>query len=86
MLFDSVERVIHLFLYMDRIVFLMMSMLSCICDSLITRGGAKRIISPCVGLASKPFSLSLMQTSQASCSMENEEKDNEISWDEMWKH
>lgn len=81
MLFDAVERVIHLSsssslslylsltIYMDRIVFLMMSMLSCIWDSLITRGGAKRMISPCVGLASKPFSLSLMQTSQASCSV-----------------
>lgn len=53
---------------MDKIVFLMMSMLSSICASLITRGGAKRMMSPCVGLASKPLSLSFRQTSQASYS------------------
>ena len=34
--------------------------------SLIVKGGAKRIISPCVGLASTPFSANLTQTSQAS--------------------
>ena len=34
--------------------------------SLIVKGGAKRMISPCVGLASTPFSANLTQTSQAS--------------------
>uniref|UniRef100_A0A182FYI9 Uncharacterized protein n=1 Tax=Anopheles albimanus TaxID=7167 RepID=A0A182FYI9_ANOAL len=36
------------------------------CSSLIVSGGAKRIISPCVGLAIKPFSFNRKHTSQAS--------------------
>jgi len=35
------------------------------CGSVNVRGGAKRIMLPCVGLASKPFSLRAMHTSQA---------------------
>merc|ERR1719183_627918 len=35
-------------------------------DSLMQRGGANRMMSPCVGLASKPSSLSSMQKSIAS--------------------
>ncbi len=36
-----------------------------ICCLLITNGGAKRMISPCVGFASKPFSANCKHTSQA---------------------
>jgi hypothetical protein len=35
------------------------------CASVMTKGGAKRMILPCVGLASKPFSASCIQISQA---------------------
>ena len=37
-----------------------------ICSSVITRGGAKRILSPCVGLARSPLSRIRRQTSYAS--------------------
>ena len=37
-------------------VFSIMSQHSCSCSSVITNGGAKRMMSPCVGLASRPFS------------------------------
>src|SRR5690606_24397109 len=35
------------------------------CSSVITKGGAKRIILPCVGLASNPLSLNFKQIFQA---------------------
>ena len=47
-------------------VVLIIKMHSKICSSVITSGGAKRIISPWVGLANNPLSLNLRQTSQAS--------------------
>ena len=48
-----------------RIVFWMIDRQSIISSSVITKGGAKRMISPWVGLANKPLSLSARQTSQA---------------------
>ena len=35
------------------------------CSSVITKGGAKRMISPCVGFASRPLSRSNKHSSQA---------------------
>ena len=46
----------------------MISKHSSSCGWLMTRGGAKRMMSPCVGLASRPLSLSLRHTSHALCS------------------
>ena len=43
----------------------MMSRHSSICVAVSTNGGAKRMILPWVGLASKPFSFRAMQMSQA---------------------
>lgn len=36
------------------------------CSSLMTSGGASRILSPCVGLANNPFSFNRKHTSHAS--------------------
>ena len=38
---------------------------SSICSSVMTSGGARRMMSPWVGLAIKPLSFSLIHTSQA---------------------
>lgn len=54
----------------ERRVLWIISMHSLISSSLITSGGANRIISPCVGLASSPLSRSLRHTFQASQSSE----------------
>ena len=40
----------------DMMVFLMMSAHSSSCSSVSVRGGARRMMLPCVGLASSPFS------------------------------
>ena len=50
---------------MFSIVFLIISIHSCNCSSLIIRGGAKRIMSLCVGFANSPWSLRARQTFQA---------------------
>jgi len=47
----------------DVIVFLMIFVHSSSCSSLITRGGANLMMSPCVGLASSPLSLNRRHTS-----------------------
>ena len=47
------------------IVFFIISIHSFNCSSVITNGGAKRIIFVCVGLASKPFSANFKQISHA---------------------
>ena len=44
------------------------------CSSLITRGGAKRILSPCVGFASSPLSRRRKHISQASNSKSKHDK------------
>ncbi len=49
----------------DMMVFLMMSAHSSSCSSVSVRGGARRMMLPCVGLASSPFSFRRMQMSQA---------------------
>ena len=54
--------------YMEEIVFEIMLKHSLICSSVITRGGANLMMSPWVGLASKPLLLNCMQTSKASYS------------------
>ena len=46
-------------------VFLIIEAQSKICSLVITKGGAKRIISPCVGFANKPFSANFKHTSHA---------------------
>ena len=46
-------------------VFSIISQHSCNCSSVITSGGAKRIMLPCVGLANKPLSFKDMHKSQA---------------------
>lgn len=52
----------------DSIVLWIISMHSLISSSLITSGGASRMISPCVGLARSPLSRSRKHTFQASYS------------------
>jgi hypothetical protein len=46
-------------------VFVIIEIQSINCTSVITKGGAKRMILPCVGFANNPLSLSFIQISQA---------------------
>ncbi len=46
-------------------VLVMMEMQSSSCASVITNGGANRMMLPCVGFARSPFSISLRQMFQA---------------------
>ena len=58
----------EMIVYIEVIVFEIMLKHSLICSSVITRGGANLMMSPWVGLASKPLLLNCMQTSKASYS------------------
>lgn len=62
----AVSRVQEARFQKDRMVLWMISMDSRISSSLMTRGGARRMMSPCVGLASSPLSRSRRHTFQAS--------------------
>ena len=64
--YSSVKCNFHFYDVKLRIVDLMISKAFLKSGSVMVKGGAKRIISPWVGLANTPFSASLTQTSQAS--------------------
>jgi len=57
---------IAIYLIKDETVSRMISIDSISCSSLMTNGGANRMMSPCVGLASKPRLRSRKHTSHAS--------------------
>jgi hypothetical protein len=59
---------------MERIVELMISIHSFNWLSLMTRGGANLMMSPWVGLASRPFNSSFWQTLPASISVRKHNK------------
>ena len=58
----------------------MMSRHSYSWSSVMTRGGAKRILSPWVGLASSPLSRSFRQTSHASTSRKGQKRGQNREW------
>lgn len=62
-----------------------MSRHSLICASVITRGGANLMMSPCVGLANKPLPRSFMHTSYASYSERNTNHSAQNSIITVWE-
>lgn len=75
---DAVCSVSPTYGFSDRMVFLMIVKLSFSWSSLMISGGANRMISPCVGFANKPFSLSFRHMSNASNSIKTLELDEII--------
>lgn len=72
-------------LYIASITFLIMLIHSCNWLSVMTRGGAKRMMSPCVGFASNPLRSICLQTSVASYSgMPNHNKSNKHLENKTW--
>jgi len=63
----------------------MMSTASCICVSVMTSGGARRILSSCVGFAISPLSRMRKHTSHASYSVQNKARSHAVGPPDLCK-